>query len=132
MGGASWSGRSLQCCGFRGVFADGAPWMGFPGPGRALLPVFPSFGHVGVVDEACLPGSACCPRASGCTLCSGVRVCWSDSSFVYGFMSLDYGFGTMTATTYNGLSRGHIKFFIYSNCNSVKLHDIQMFFLKLN
>ena len=23
----------------------------------------------------------------------------SDSSFVYGFMSLDYGFGTMTATT---------------------------------
>ena len=37
------------------------------------------------------------------TLCSGVHVCWSehsDSSFVYGFMSLDYGFGTMTATTY--------------------------------
>ena len=37
------------------------------------------------------------------TLCSGVHVCWSehsDSSFFYGFMSLDYGFGTMTATTY--------------------------------
>ena len=36
------------------------------------------------------------------TLCSGVHVCWSehsDLSFVYGFMSLDYGFGTMTATT---------------------------------
>ena len=34
---------------------------------------------------------------------SGVHVCWSehsDSSFVYGFMSLDYGLGTMTATTY--------------------------------
>ena len=33
--------------------------------------------------------------------CSGVHVCWSehsDSSFVYGFMILDYGFGTMTAT----------------------------------
>ena len=31
-----------------------------------------------------------------------VHVCWSehsDSSFVYGFMILDYGFGTMTATT---------------------------------
>ena len=39
----------------------------------------------------------------GYTLCSGVHVCWSehsDSSFVYGFMILDYGFGTMTATTY--------------------------------
>ena len=35
-------------------------------------------------------------------LCSGVHVCWSehsDSSFVYGFMILNYGFGTMTATT---------------------------------
>ena len=33
----------------------------------------------------------------------GVHVCWSehsDSSFVYRFMSLDYGVGTMTATTY--------------------------------
>ena len=34
----------------------------------------------------------------------GVRVCWSehsDSSFVYRFMSLDYGLGTMTASTFN-------------------------------
>ena len=87
-----------------GVFAGGAPWVDFPGPGRALLPVFPSFGPVGVVGGACLPGGACCPRTPGCTLCSGVRVCWSehsDSSFVYGFMILDYGFGTMTATTLN-------------------------------
>ena len=40
--------------------------------------------------------------SSDYTLCSGVHVYWSehsDSSFVYGFMSLDYGFGTMTATT---------------------------------
>ena len=32
-------------------------------------------------------------------------LCWSehsDSSFVYGFMSLDYGLGTMTITTYLG------------------------------
>ena len=44
------------------------------------------------------------PRTPDYTLCSGVHVCWSehsDSSFVYGFMSLDYGFGTMTATTCN-------------------------------
>ena len=37
------------------------------------------------------------------TLYSGVHVCWSehsDSSFAYGFMSLDYGLGTMTATTF--------------------------------
>ena len=42
------------------------------------------------------------PRTPDYTLCSGVHVCWSehsDSSFVYGFMILDYGFGTMTATT---------------------------------
>ena len=42
------------------------------------------------------------PRTPDYTLCSGVHVCrseHSDSSFVYGFMSLDYGFGTMTATT---------------------------------
>ena len=33
-----------------------------------------------------------------------VHVCWSehsDSSFVYGFMSMDYGLGTMTTTTFN-------------------------------
>ena len=42
------------------------------------------------------------PRTPDYTLCSGVHVCWSehsDSSFVYGFMILNYGFGTMTATT---------------------------------
>ena len=42
------------------------------------------------------------PRTPDYTLYSGVHVCWSehsDSSFVYGFMSLDYGLGTMTATT---------------------------------
>ena len=55
-----------------------------------------------MVGEACLPSNAYYPRMPDYTLCSGVHVCWSehsDSSFVYGFMSLDYGFGTMTATT---------------------------------
>ena len=56
-----------------------------------------------MVGEACLPSNAYYyPRTPDYTLCSGVHVCWSehsDSSFVYGFMSLDYGFGTMTATT---------------------------------
>ena len=50
---------------------------------------------------ACLPSNAYYPRTPDYTLCSGVHVCWSehsDSSFVYGFMILDYGFGTMTAT----------------------------------
>ena len=54
--------------------------------------------------EACLPSNAYYPRTPDYTLCSGVHVSWSDPSdlsFVYGFMSLDYGFGTMTATTYN-------------------------------
>ena len=55
-----------------------------------------------MVGEACLPSNAYDPRTPDYTLCSGVHVCWSehsDSSFVYGFMILDYGFGTMTATT---------------------------------
>ena len=53
--------------------------------------------------HSCLPSNAYYPRTPDYTLCSGVHVCWSehsDSSFVYGFMILDYGFGTMTATTY--------------------------------
>ena len=57
---------------------------------------------MGMVGEACLPSNAYYPRTPDYTLCSGVHVCWSehsDSSFVYGFMILDYGFGTMTATT---------------------------------
>ena len=51
-----------------------------------------------MVGEACLPSNAYYPWTPD----SGVHVCWSehsDSSFVYGFMSLDYGLGTMTATT---------------------------------
>ena len=54
------------------------------------------------VFSSCLPSNAYYPRTPDYTLCSGVHVCWSehsDSSFFYGFMSLDYGFGTMTATT---------------------------------
>ena len=63
-----------------------------------------------MVGEACLPSNAYYPRTPDYTLCSGVHVCWSehsDSSFVYGFMILDYGFGTMTATTFaNTICRG--------------------------
>ena len=54
----------------------------------------------------CLPSNAYYPRTPDYTLYSGVNVCWSehsDSSFVYGFMSLDYGLGTMTANTYSNL-----------------------------
>ena len=58
---------------------------------------------MGMVGEACLPSNAYYPRTPDYTFYSGIHVCWSehsDSSFVYGFMSLDYGLGTMTATTY--------------------------------
>ena len=75
----------------------------FPIPGHTLLLIFPSFRLMGMVGEACLPSNAYYPRTPDYTLYSGVHVCWSehsDSSFVYGFMSLDYGLGTMTATTY--------------------------------
>ena len=57
-----------------------------------------------MVGEACLPSNAYYPRTPDYILYSGVHVCWSehsDSSFVYGFMSLDYGLGTMTAITYH-------------------------------
>ena len=52
-----------------------------------------------MVGETCLPSNAYYPRTPDYTLYSGVHVCWpehSDSSFVYGFMSLDYGLDTMT------------------------------------
>ena len=85
------------------VFASDAPEVDFPNPGRTLLPIFHSFRPIGMVGEACLPSNAYYPRTPDYTLCSGVQVCWSehsDSPFVYGFMSLDYGFGTITATTF--------------------------------
>ena len=55
-----------------------------------------------MVGEAYLPSNAYYPRTLDYTLHSWVHVCWSehsDSSFVYGFVSLDYGLGTMTTTT---------------------------------
>ena len=58
-----------------------------------------------MVGEACLPNNVYYPRTPDYTLYSGIHVCWfehSDSSFFYGFMSLDYGLGTMTATTFKG------------------------------
>ena len=73
-------------------------------PGHTLLPTFPSFRSMGMVGEACLPSNAYYPRTPDYTLYSGLHVCLSehsDSSFVCGFMSLDYGLGTMTATTYS-------------------------------
>ena len=84
------------------VFANDAPYVNFPNTGHSLLPTLPSFRPMGMVGEAFLPSNAYYPRTPDYTLYSEVHVCWSehsDSSFVYGFMSLDYGLGTMTATT---------------------------------
>ena len=52
--------------------------------------------QLSLLGKACLPNNAYHPRTPDYTLYSGVHVCWSehsDSSFVYGFMSLDYGLG---------------------------------------
>ena len=76
-----------------------------------------------MVGEACLPSNAYYPRTFDNTFYSGVHVCWaehSDSSFVYGFMSLAYGLGTMTATTFktpdeNPLETYHITICLYTN-----------------
>ena len=54
------------------------------------------------MGEVCLPGDAYYPRTPDYTLYSGVHVYWSehsDSSFVYGFLKLVYGLGTMTTST---------------------------------
>ena len=51
-----------------------------------------------MVVEACLPSNAYYLQMPDYTPYSGIHVCWSehsDSSFIYGFMSLDYGLGTM-------------------------------------
>ena len=58
-----------------------------------------------MVGEACLPSNAYYSRTPDYTFYSEDHVCWSehsDSSFVYGFMSLDYGLGTMTITAFFG------------------------------
>ena len=58
-------------------------------------------GRVGGGGEACLRSNAYYPRTPDYTLYAGVYVCWyehSDLSFVYGFISLDYGLGTMPTT----------------------------------
>ena len=55
-----------------------------------------------MVGEVCLPSNAYYPLTPDYTLYSGVHVCWSehsDSSFVYGFIRLIYGLGTLTTTT---------------------------------
>ena len=91
-----------------------------------------------MVGEACLPSNAYYPRTPDYTLCSGVHVCWSehsDSSFVYGFMILDYGFGTMTATTFKCSSivnlwcfvRGHYQIRGCPNINLRTVNRISFF-----
>ena len=57
-----------------------------------------------MMGEACQPSNAYYPRTPDYTLYSGAHVCLSehsDSSFVYGFMRLIYGLGTMTTTTFD-------------------------------
>ena len=78
---------------------------------------------MGMVGEACLPSNAYYPRTLDYTFFSGVHVCWfehSDLWFFYGFMSLDYGLGTMTATTLLCSSKyppSQIILGIYTNIN---------------
>ena len=52
---------------------------------------------MGMVGEACTPSNAYYPRTPDHTFYSGVHICWS---YVYGFMSLNYGLGTMTTTAF--------------------------------
>ena len=77
-------------------------YLFFQNHAHMLLPTFPLFRPVGMVGETCLPSNAYYPLTPANTLYSGAHICWSDhsdSSFLYGFMSLDYGLGTMTSTT---------------------------------
>ena len=56
-----------------------------------------------MVGETYLPINAYYPRTPDYTCYSGIHACWSeqlDSTFVSGFMSLDYDLGTMTTSTF--------------------------------
>ena len=87
-------------------------------------------------------GEAYYSRTPDYTFYSGVHVCWSDhsdSSFVYRFMSLDYGLGTMTTTTFklrqNGI-RGKllawISNYLSSRKQSVKINSATYSLLSVN
>ena len=71
---------------------------------------------MGMVGEACLPSYAYYPRTPDYTLFSGVHVCWSNI-LIRAFISLDYGLGTMTATTfeqkYEKYQNFYLKIFIF-------------------
>ena len=80
---------------------------------------------MGLVGGACLPSNVYYPRTPDYSLYFWVHVCWSahsDSSFVYRFMGLDYGLGTMNTTTFftfipvpfSSLSLSFISFIISS------------------
>ena len=86
------------------VFATDEPLVDFQNPRHTFLPIFPLFTPMGMVGEACLPSNAYYPRTPDYILYSEVLVCWSehfDSSFLYGFVSLDYGLGTISAITFD-------------------------------
>ena len=72
--------------------------------------------------KACFKSNAYYPRTPDYSLYSGVHVCLSehfDSSFVQGFMRLDYGLGTMEATT----SKGNDFNFVQALYNSVIFYE---------
>ena len=77
-----------------------------------------------MMGEACLPSNAYYLQTPDYTLYSGVHVCWSehsDSSFVYGFMSLDYGLGTMTTTTFHSLQITASVYVVGNHLNCINL-----------
>ena len=105
------------------VFANDQPQVDFQNPGHMLLPTFPSFRSMGMVGKTCLPSNAYYPQAPDYTLYSGVHIYWSehsDSSFIYGFMSLNYCLGTMTATTFIIKSMLHFRK-EYTLCHDLSL-----------
>ena len=66
--------------------------------GRTFYPTLPflPFRPIGMMGEACYPSNA--------YYSSGVYVCWfdhSDLSFGNGFMTSDYGLGSLTSTLYS-------------------------------
>ena len=67
---------------------------------KAVIDLTP--GHISDLILHFVRDTTSYPRTPDYTLFPGAHVCWSehsDLSFVYGFMSLDYGLGTMTTTT---------------------------------
>ena len=110
---------------FPELFLMFLPMTSFQNPEHTLLPTFP-----------CLRSNAYYPRTPDNAYYSGVHLCWSghsDSSFVYEFMSLDYGCSSDTEAPFLDLnlciSNGAVSTKIYDKRDDFDFDIVNFTFL---